>query len=82
MKIRLLGILLLGISLTAFWWLTHLVALPAAERSTALQLAVAFVAVPAWLLGLPMLALGDGLIEPTEVPIRSWYAIRHRSPRP
>lgn len=76
MRIRLFGLLLLGISAAAFYALTHLVALPAADRSSVLEFATGIICVATEMLGLPMLALGAGLLAPTDIPPRSWYPVR------
>lgn len=67
MKIRLCGIALLALSLAGFHWLGHGIELPAVQRSTLLEIAVGAICVPAWLFGLPMMAMGSALFVSTDI---------------
>jgi hypothetical protein len=68
MKIRLYGTALLIVSLAGFHWLSHGFAVAGVQHSTLLEIAVAAICVPAWLFGLPMMAMGSGLFARTDIP--------------
>jgi hypothetical protein len=72
MKIRLIGLLLLGLCAFAAWRLHQLVILPPRHQATALELLFGAVAFLSASVGAAMTALGPGLFAPVPTPPRPW----------
>lgn len=73
MKIRLLGLLLIGLSTLSFGALSHLVHATPGEQLFWLKALLGVACVGTEMVGLPLLALGAGLFARVGVPARSWY---------
>jgi hypothetical protein len=72
MKIRLAGLVLLGICAFAAWRLHHLVAAPPRHDATALELLLGAAAFLCGSVGAAMTALGRGLSASVPAPPRPW----------
>ena len=73
MKIRLIGLLLIGLSTLSFGGLHHLVETAPGDQLFWLKALLGVACVGAEMVGLPLLALGAGLFARVNVPARSWY---------
>jgi hypothetical protein len=73
MKIRLIGLLLIGLSTLSFGALSHLVHDAPGDQLFWLKALLGLACVGTEMVGLPLLALGAGLFARVDVPARSWY---------
>ena len=73
MRIRLAGLLLIGLSTLSFGALHHLVRIAPGGEFFWLKALLGLACVGTEMVGLPLLALGAGLFARVNVPARSWY---------